>query len=157
MLPNKWQRHCAFGAAFRRLHPLWRCAKRYATGTLRTLYLAVFLIGGKSTLGAQEIEWPELPSSGFLYGRAAITADVDSGMAVFTLKINGKYVGEPIDIRIPQYAFRIDEETGVESPVIIVQAETTGEVSVVGFLTVGEEGNGVALFREFRLLGTELP
>ena len=65
------------------------------------------------------MDWPQLPSSGFLSGRAATNADVEGGQAVFSM--DGKSEGA-LPIAIPQYALWTDE-SGAAHPVVVVQAE----------------------------------
>lgn len=49
--------------------------------------------------------WPSLPTTGFIKGRPATEQDIDDGNAVFVASgPNGKVLGQPIDIDIPQYA-----------------------------------------------------
>lgn len=102
--------------------------------------------------------WPELPESGFLADRAATIEDVDSGLAVFALQDDqGNYEGELVGITIPQYALHVDEDTGEKWPVIIVQAETNGEIVAIGFRYINDGSVGVGLQHEFEFLGTERP
>ncbi len=133
------------------------CPRRYMPKFLQLSLLVMLILGSGSTLISGVFDWPALPETGFLTGRAATTEDVDSGIAVFALKIDDKYVGEPLDIDIPQYAFHIDEESGVETPVIIIQAETNGAVSALGYKSLGGTETGVGLLKEFHLLGLEPP
>ena len=51
----------------------------------------------------------------------------------------------------------IDEASGKETPVIIIQAEENGEVKAVGYKELGTDQLGAALLREVRLLGTKKP
>lgn len=106
---------------------------------------------------AEETSWPDLPEKRYLTDRAATTEDVDAGIAVFALKIDDKYIGKPVDIPIPQYAIRLDAETGDEEPVIVIQAETNGEVTAIGFIRVSDGEFGVGLIDEFRFMGQDKP
>ena len=94
--------------------------------------------------------WPPLPESGFVRERIATLEDIAQGQAAFVLGQNAI----PIPISIPQYAWHVDTTTIEKSPVIIIQAETNGNLQVVGYFTVGEKSLGIATLAEFELLGT---
>ncbi|MGR3887528.1 hypothetical protein [Pseudomonas sp. 1152_12] len=111
-----------------------------------------------STLAsADTIVWPDLPKTCFVSGRSATSVDVDSGCAAFLINVQGKAAGTPIKLAIPQYALHVDEGTGKETPVIIIQAEENGEIKAVGYKELGTDQLGAALLREVRLLGTQKP
>jgi hypothetical protein len=96
--------------------------------------------------------WPDLPVAGFIAGRAASKQDVNDGNAVFAAEHQGRVVGQPLALEIPQFALHVDGESGVQTRVIIVQAERAGGKDMVGYRTLsGEEG--VATLPEFKLLG----
>nr|WP_186351182.1 hypothetical protein [Pseudomonas poae] len=103
------------------------------------------------------IVWPDLPQSCFVSGRSATSEDVDSGCAAFLINVKGKAAGTPIELKIPQYAMHVDEASGKETPVIIIQAEENGEIKAVGYRELGTDQLGAALLREIRLLGTQKP
>lgn len=71
--------------------------------------------------------------------------------------MKGKAAGTPIKLDIPQYAMHVDEGTGKETPVILIQAEENGDVKAVGYKELGTGQLGAALLREVRLLGTKKP
>lgn len=71
--------------------------------------------------------------------------------------LKGKAAGTPIKLDIPQYAMHVDEGTGKETPVILIQAEENGDVKAVGYKELGTGQLGAALLREVRLLGTKKP
>jgi hypothetical protein len=73
---------------------------------------------GFDTAQASE-KWPPLPSKGFIKGRAAHKDDVDEGRAAFVLDDNGKIVGQPIKVTIPQYGYFKEDKIFV----IVIQAE----------------------------------
>jgi len=106
---------------------------------------------------AEQINWPDLPEDGYLTDRAATTEDVDAGIAVFALKIDDEYVGKPVEMPIPQYAVRLDANTGEEEPVLAIQAETNGEITAIGYKRVIDGEFGVSLIDEFRFLGQYKP
>ena len=58
---------------------------------------------------------------------------------------------------VPQYALHVDEATGKETPVIIIQAEEQGETQIVGYQELGSDKLGAALLREVKLLGPQKP
>ncbi|QHD05977.1 hypothetical protein [Pseudomonas sp. R76] len=123
---------------------------------MRILLLATLSLA--STLAAADtIAWPDLPKSCFVSGRSATSADVDTGCAAFLINVQGKAAGTPIKLEIPQYAVHVDEATGKETPVIIIQAEENGEIKAVGYKELGTDQLGAALLREVRLLGTQKP
>ena len=123
---------------------------------MRTFLLAALAIAPTLVL-ADTITWPDLPKSCFVSGRSATSMDVDTGCAAFLINVNGQAAGTPIKLDIPQYAMHVDEATGKETPVILIQAEENGEVKAVGYRELGTDQLGAALLREVRLLGTQKP
>lgn len=109
---------------------------------------------GASVLHAQQ-GWPALPSKGFIAGRAATPQDVAAGNAIFVAQKDGKPIGTPISITIPQYAYWTNE-AGVRVPVIVVQAEEVNGMRLIGFRQVGGKDH-VGTERELKLLGTTPP
>ncbi|NVZ50072.1 hypothetical protein HX792_06990 [Pseudomonas sp. B6002] len=106
---------------------------------------------------AEAITWPDLPTTCFVSGRSATSTDVDTGCAAFLINVKGKAAGTPIKLDIPQYALHVDEATGKQTPVIIIQAEENGDIKAVGYKELGTDQLGAALLREVRLLGTQKP
>ena len=123
---------------------------------MRTFLLAALAIAPPLVL-ADTITWPDLPKSCFVSGRSATSMDVDTGCAAFLINVKGQAAGTPIKLDIPQYAMHVDEATGKETPVILIQAEENGEVKAVGYRELGTDQLGAALLREVRLLGTQKP
>nr|WP_282445829.1 hypothetical protein [Pseudomonas sp. EYE_354] len=109
------------------------------------------------SLAEADVIWPDLPTTCFVSGRPATSADVDTGCAAFLINVKGKAAGTPIKVDVPQYALHVDEATGKETPVIIIQAEENGEIKAVGYKELGTDQLGAALLREVRLLGTKKP
>ena len=100
------------------------------------------------------MDWPELPNTGFIFGRVATTDDVADGTAVFSM--NGQSLG-PIDLIIPQYAILHDADSGTDEPVILLQAESAPNgMSIAGFQKSDGSFAAAALL-ELTLLGTEKP
>jgi hypothetical protein len=72
---------------------------------------------------------PKLPKNGgFITRRPAQKADVKNGDAVFVASENGKVVGEPILIRIPQRGYH----RALKKYVIVVQAEEALGIKMLG-------------------------
>src|SRR5512133_2753078 len=107
-------------------------------------------------LNAQDtkMKWPPLPKKEFLSGRAATKVDVESGRAAFVAMLDGKPVGKPLQIKIPQYAFHLDG--GKKTPVIIIQAEQMDDKKYAGARLLSG-GELVGFLNEFVLLGTKPP
>ena len=101
--------------------------------------------------------WPSLTDIPFTKGQAATEEDVDTGAAVFVLKIDGNPVGTPLNLDIPQYAIHNDTESGQRVPVIIIQAEETQGQNYVGAITAAKDQYIVGFANEFELLGTNTP
>ena len=97
--------------------------------------------------------WPTLPTTGFLAGRAATKQDVREGNAVFVAEVEGKVVGVPLTIQLPQYALHIDADSGTETRVILIQAEHAGGIDMIGYRNLATGGDGVGTLPEFKLLG----
>ena len=94
-----------------------------------------------------DVNWPPLPKSGFVSGRAATLSDIEKEDALFVLGGNAT----PIPIKIPMYAWYTGKPSDPE-PVIIIQAEQDGDKKVVGYKPIGTDLFGVATLAEFILL-----
>ena len=99
-------------------------------------------------------EWPAMDGISFMAGRSATEADVDNGAAVFVLKSDDSYIGSPLDIEVPQYAFHYIEDGGAEQ-VIVIQAEEAEGQKVVGAIGITSGQYLVGLLHEFELLGSD--
>ena len=108
-------------------------------------------------MAANPVVWPDLPKDGFVKGRPATQEDAKLGNAAFAIEVGGKVAGKPLDIEIPQYAIHVEDKTGKETPVIIIQAEEGNGIKAIGYKVVGTSEIGVCLLRELRLLGTTKP
>jgi hypothetical protein len=76
---------------------------------LAVLFALLLRMGGTVTdASAETPEWPALPTKGFIVGRPATQRDVADGNAVFSAEKNGKVIGAPLSIQIPQDALRDD-------------------------------------------------
>lgn len=101
--------------------------------------------------------WPDLPKTCYVSGRAATVADVKAGCAVFVASSNGKLIGKPLDIEIPQYAIHTDKKTGRKTRVIIIQAESAQGMKLVGYRAIGSKRKAVDSLGSLRLLGGNKP
>lgn len=106
---------------------------------------------------ASNVAWPELPHTCFVKDRPATEEDVKKGCAAFVIKAHNQLAGTPLNIKIPQYAIHVDEKTGKEAPVVVIQAEENAGIQAVGYAEVGSSAIGAALLRELHLLGTVKP
>jgi len=88
--------------------------------------------------------WPPLPTKGFITGRTATKEDIANGNAAFFLAGDGVAA---MRIEIPQYAYHIDDKTGM-------QAERTSDgKELLAMQQVEGGGKMIGLFAEFKLLG----
>jgi hypothetical protein len=118
-------------------------------------WLGALLAMFGSSANSADASWPALPKSGFITGRVATEADLKRRDAVFLSLIEGKPNGAPAPIRVPQYAFLIDENRK-RHPVVVVQAETNERGTFLGMRdAVGQEY--VATKAEVVLLGSSHP
>jgi hypothetical protein len=117
--------------------------------------LGVGLVSGckeRLPVNAQRIDWPSLSEYNCTTGRPATEADVHAGRAVFV--VSG---GRPVPIRLPQYAFHIDQETRRRTPCIVIQAEEASGMKLVGCRELPAGPDAVGLLDEFELLGSHPP
>lgn len=101
--------------------------------------------------------WPPLPTSGFLAGRAATLRDAQEGTAVFVAESNGRSLGTPLAIDVPQYALLVSRKTGRKIRVIVIQAERAAGTDTVGYLDLETGLKGVTTLPEITLLGRKPP
>lgn len=107
---------------------------------------------------ASDIAWPDLPKDGYITGRVATAEDVKAGNAAFAaVGKNGERLSTPIPLKIPQYAWHVEADRGVQTPIIVIQAEDTPAGKTIGYRIVGGPGLGVCLLAEVRLLGEKKP
>lgn len=106
---------------------------------------------------AGDIEWPDLPQTCYVKGRAGDASDVREHCAAFVATSkDGKAIGKPLKIVVPQYAYHIDPKTKKKTPVIVLQAENAMGIPIVGFEIVGG-GMMVDTLNSLQLLGTKKP
>jgi hypothetical protein len=118
------------------------------------LWLAALLaLSGISAALAQD--WPPLPATGFISGRAATDQDVANGDAIFVLKAYGVYFGKPLDIAIPQYAY-LTKRGEKPVPVIVVQAEVGKGMKIFGVRGLDGDKSAVRDY-QLQLLGVKPP
>lgn len=101
--------------------------------------------------------WPDLSTIKFVSERAATEEDINQGAAVFLLQSDGKNIGRPLNIEIPQYAIHTDGETGEKSNVVVIQAEEANGQQVVGAIVIESNDHMAGLLNEFELLGKVQP
>ena len=88
-------------------------------------------------------QWRQTPS---MSGRTATDADVNAGRAVFAVG------GEPVEIDIPACAIVTEEDIGLPTPVIVVQAERLEDGTVAVGYRFLDGGTGIASLDEIELL-----
>ena len=116
-------------------------------------FLAACLLLSAACAASADVNWPDLPTSGFIYGRPATVDDVSAGMAAFSQQGSDEGV---LDITIPQYAIWTDE-AGSGHSVIVIQGERgPNGMRIVGFRYF-DGTEGLATIEELKLLGTERP
>jgi hypothetical protein len=103
------------------------------------------------------LQWPSLAAYSCTAGRAATTNDVAADRAVFVLEADGRMIGQPLAMTVPQYAFHIDEQTHHRTPCVIIQAEEARGQKLIGCRTLPDGKTMAALYREFELLGETPP
>ena len=106
---------------------------------------------------AAVIHWPDLPKECFVSARPATFADAKKGCAAFIIGDTGTSAGAPLNVKIPQYAWHVDQKSGKKIPVILIQAEEGSGIKAVGYREVDSPSLGVALLSEMVLLGTTKP
>lgn len=119
--------------------------------TMKMLTMLLLLV--PISLFAQETGWPDLSTFKSVSGRVANETDIASHSAVFVLKSDGKYIGTPISITLPQYAIYTDAETNKKHQVVIVQAESAKGMNMYGAIDIHSGKGVVSLDTDFELLG----
>jgi hypothetical protein len=127
--------------------PTWACAKKMNEKSV--------VPSGSHEVGAGTAadsskpidlgKWRETPC---LVGRSATQADVAAGRAVFA---TSGAESRPIDLSLPRCALHIDQATGEKTPVILIQAEESKGLKIVGYRFLGG-GDGACLLSELELL-----
>ena len=103
-------------------------------------------------LHAKEVKWPSLSSFKYISGRAATEKDIINKSALFVAKINGRYAGSPVNIKLPQYALYIGQH-GKKHKVVVVQAEYAMGTKIYGAVMISNGSGIVSLYKDFKLLG----
>lgn len=118
---------------------------------------ALFLLIFAPAALAGDIDWPDLPPSCYVKGRAGNASDVRLHCAAFVATgKDGKPIGKPLKVVVPQYAYHIDPKTKKKTPVILLQAEDAMGIPIAGFQVVGG-GMMVDTLNSLQLLGTRKP
>ena len=118
--------------------------------------LAIILLLIPISLLAQETKWPDLSAFKHVTGRVAKEADIANQSAIFVLKNEGKYIGTPIHIALPQYAIYTDGETNQKSKVVIIQAESAHGMNMYGAIDIRSGKGIVSTDTDFKLLGQKI-
>jgi len=113
--------------------------------------LAVALLDCHRPEPAATVQWPPLPTDGFVIGRPATAEDVRAGRAGFAMEN-----GEALPVPVPQYAFHVSR-SGERAPGIIIQAEVGQGIAVYTMRTIPDRTILYAMESEFVLLGTATP
>jgi hypothetical protein len=103
------------------------------------------------------IIWPKLKGTKFIAGRPATDKDVNEGRAAFVLKSNGRIIGQPLTIPLPQYAIHIDAKTGHRTPCVLIQAEEAQGMKIGGCHVIADGSWLAGLLSEFELWGSRVP
>ncbi|VAW77471.1 hypothetical protein MNBD_GAMMA12-1469 [hydrothermal vent metagenome] len=118
---------------------------------------SLLLFAGFSNVYAQKLVWPDLKKVSHTKGRAANKNDLSLHRAAFVLKLKGVPAGVPIKMVIPQYAIHTDQATGVETPVVIIQAEHIRKFIAYGYLNLRTGAIKVTYPEEIKFLGIKKP
>jgi hypothetical protein len=86
-------------------------------------------------------QWNAVPA---IRDRPATEWDVHGGIAVFYMGADSQ---EALPLSLPQPAFYVDPETGRMIPVVVIQAESSGDQHIVGVRFL-DGGHGVCLLDE---------
>jgi hypothetical protein len=87
--------------------------------------------------------WRQTPA---VSGRTATDADVNAGSAIFAVG------GEPVELDLPSCAIVTEEDIGLPTPVIVVQAERLEDGTVAVGYRFLDGGTGIATLDELELL-----
>ncbi len=113
--------------------------------------------GSFSSVYAEKLLWPDLQTVAHTKGRPANKNDLSLHRAAFVLKLKGVPAGVPVKIDIPQYAIHTDQATGVETPVVIIQAEHIRKFIAYGYLNLRTGAIKVTYPEEIKFLGIKKP
>jgi hypothetical protein len=92
-------------------------------------------------------KWRDIPC---VSGRLATEQDVKEGKAAFYLGGNRSEL-KPIKISLPACAIQHDAKSNKDIPVILIQAEETPKIKVIGIRFLSG-GNGVCTLEELQIL-----
>ncbi len=107
--------------------------------------------------GRVELRWPNLPAGkDIVMGRLATREDVEAGRAAFVMSDYSDKPASPARIDLPQYgAWR--GAPGEHTAVIVFQAETDGELTMLGFWDVEGGSLDAEPLSKFELFGRTPP
>ena len=98
------------------------------------------------------MEWPNINSFEATIGRLATAEDTHENRASFLLTSNGKRIGEPINLRLPRFAWHLDEESEKKRRTVVSQAEEADGKRYFGGWLLDDEVQIVGFEQEFELL-----
>ncbi len=99
--------------------------------------------------------WPRLPTTGYIAGRVATSADIRKGDAVFAACVG--VVGRTLDVAIPQYGLWHDPLTDSIRRVFVVEAEWFQGDSMFGLRQIPSGKDAMATIADLQLLGQTPP
>jgi hypothetical protein len=105
---------------------------------------------GPTASGPKASSWPPLPTE-YVSGRPATQADVAAGRALFAAQVENGPPAQPSLVSVPQYAYC--EDKGRRFRAIVVQAEVTQGMELLGVRNVDAGGGLVTLASSCQLLG----
>lgn len=120
---------------------------------MKTLLVLLFF---PLIIQAGEVAWPDLKSFKYVSGRIAKEEDIKNKSALFVLKANGKYIGSPIKILLPQYAIHTNEKTNLRTRVVIIQAESAQGINMYGAINIRNGKGIIEIPSTFKLLGRKI-
>lgn len=97
--------------------------------------------------------WPELPQSGSVKGRLAMSDDTAKNSSFFSSSNENNNLTKE-DIIIPQYAIH-KKSKFLKIPCIIIQAEGNGRAYLIGYKNLINGENGTGWVNEFKFLGKQ--
>ncbi|MEK7951175.1 hypothetical protein [Luteolibacter soli] len=96
--------------------------------------------------------WPRLSDFSATVGRLATAEDIRAKRAAFLLESEGVRIGEPIDLKLPCYAWMVDDETGDRERCIVLQAEEADGIRYFGVWLIDQKKPSVGLESDFEIV-----
>ncbi len=117
----------------------------------------IFKLNAEESNIKESINMMNLRTIKFVAGRLANEQDINNGAAVFLQQVEGRRIGEPSDILVPQYAYLTNEDGSKELGIIIQAEKAPNKDDIIGFYSLAKDDFSVALLNEFQLLGKNKP